>query len=182
MPIQFNCIGCNRAIETPDDSAGKKCRCPDCGQVMPIPDPGLPIGQSFDPGINPKKSSQYPSNPYMAPSAPSIHPHPQTASNQNSADRSTLVLVLGITSIVASLSSCGCCPLFFPIAMGLGIPAWVMGKNDLRAITLGQRNPSQKSMLQAGVICGIVGVSLATASVIINVAMLVLQFGVFGFQ
>jgi hypothetical protein len=182
MTIQFNCVQCQKAIETPDDSAGKKCRCPDCGQVMSIPDPEVPIGQSFDPGINPQKSSENSANPYSAPPAPSMPPHPPTGSNYYPADKSGLVLVMGITSIVVSLMSCSCCLLFFPIGLGLGIPAWVMGKNDLRMIAQGQRDPSQKSMLQAGMTCGIVGVGLTTLSLIINAAMIVFQIGAFGFN
>jgi len=78
--------------------------------------------------------------------------------------------------------SCSCCLLFFPISLGLGIPAWVMGKNDLRMIAQGQRDPGQKGMLQAGMICGIVGVGLATVSLMIKVTMIVLQLAAFGFD
>lgn len=37
MPIEFNCPHCGRLMRTPDGSAGKKGRCPDCGGIAPIP-------------------------------------------------------------------------------------------------------------------------------------------------
>lgn len=181
MTIQFNCTECNKTIETPDDSAGKQCRCPDCGQVMQIPDPEIPIGQPF--GDSPKPSPYSP-NPYATPGAPdtSMPAHPPMESNYRTSDRSGLVLTLGIISIVVSLMSCGCCLLFFPVGLGLGIPAWVMGKNDLKQIGQGLRSPSQKSALQAGMICGIVGFSLATLSLILQGGFMLLHIGNAGIQ
>jgi hypothetical protein len=57
-------------------------------------------------------------------------------------DRSSLVLVLGILSMV-------CAPI--------GIAAFIMGRSDLREIDAGQRDPKGRGMTQAGMICGIIG-------------------------
>ena len=61
--------------------------------------------------------------------------------------QATTILVLGILSIV-------CCGL-------LGIAAWVMGNNELKAIDEGRRPPDNRGTANAGRICGIVGVALS---------------------
>jgi hypothetical protein len=58
-------------------------------------------------------------------------------------DRSSLVLVLGILSMIV------CAPI--------GIAAFIMGRSDLRGIDAGQRDPKGRGMTQAGMICGIIG-------------------------
>jgi hypothetical protein len=57
--------------------------------------------------------------------------------------RGTLILVLGILS----LTVCG----FFT-----GIPAWIMGKNDLAKIKAGQMDPEGVGSTKAGMICGMI--------------------------
>ena len=37
MPIPVSCISCNATLKAPDAAAGKKARCPKCGNTMPIP-------------------------------------------------------------------------------------------------------------------------------------------------
>jgi uncharacterized RDD family membrane protein YckC/phage FluMu protein Com len=37
MPIEFNCSQCNKQLRTPDETAGKKAKCPQCGAVTQIP-------------------------------------------------------------------------------------------------------------------------------------------------
>lgn len=38
MPIEFNCPSCGKAIRTPDGSAGKRGKCPNCESIMQIPE------------------------------------------------------------------------------------------------------------------------------------------------
>ncbi len=57
--------------------------------------------------------------------------------------RGTLILILGILS----LTVCG----FFT-----GIPAWIMGKNDLAKIKAGQMDPEGLGTSKAGMICGMI--------------------------
>ena len=56
--------------------------------------------------------------------------------------RGTLILVLGILSLVA----CG----------PLGIAAWIMGNGDLKEMDAGAMDPSGRSTTNAGRICGII--------------------------
>ena len=39
MPIEFLCQSCSKKLRVPDDSGGKKTRCPDCGATMLVPQP-----------------------------------------------------------------------------------------------------------------------------------------------
>ena len=72
---------------------------------------------------------------------------PQISHNSLEPHRGTLILVLGILSLVM----CG----FFT-----GIPAWIMGRNDLRKIKNGLMDPTGRSMTNGGKICGIISVIL----------------------
>jgi hypothetical protein len=65
--------------------------------------------------------------------------------------RGTLVLVLGILSIAL---------FFFPLAILLGIAAWIMGHSDLRKMRQNQMDPVGKGSTEAGWICGIIGTIL----------------------
>ena len=67
--------------------------------------------------------------------------------------QATTILVLGILSIV-------CCGL-------LGIAAWVMGNNELKAIDEGRRPPESRGTANAGRICGIVGVALTALGLVL---------------
>lgn len=41
MAIEFNCPECQGRLRTPDGTSGKKARCPNCSEVVLIPDPGV---------------------------------------------------------------------------------------------------------------------------------------------
>lgn len=47
MPIEFNCTGCSKVLRTPDNSAGKQAKCPQCGTIVTIPTPAAPQPQGF---------------------------------------------------------------------------------------------------------------------------------------
>ena len=74
--------------------------------------------------------------------------------------RGTLVLVLGILSLVV------CSPL--------GIPAWIMGSNDLKEMDAGLMDPSGRDTTKAGRICGIIGTVLLLISVVIGLGFAML--------
>ncbi len=40
MPIEFRCAKCNRLLRTPDETAGKRAKCPQCGTILTIPATG----------------------------------------------------------------------------------------------------------------------------------------------
>ncbi|MFQ3167548.1 MAG: hypothetical protein ACI8QI_000076 [Limisphaerales bacterium] len=61
--------------------------------------------------------------------------------------RGTLILVLGILSLTM-------CSIF------TGIPAWIMGRGDLKKIGAGVMDPEGGGMSKAGMICGIISTIL----------------------
>lgn len=79
---------------------------------------------------------------------PAQSPYPEQS-------QATTILVLGILSIV-------CCGL-------LGIAAWIMGNNELKAIDEGRRPPENRGNANAGRICGIVGVALSAVGIIFGI-------------
>ena len=50
MPIDFLCGQCQHTLRVPEESAGKKARCPQCGHVQAIPEADPPPGGGFDVG------------------------------------------------------------------------------------------------------------------------------------
>ncbi|MCP4495322.1 MAG: hypothetical protein GY921_01355 [Phycisphaeraceae bacterium] len=80
-------------------------------------------------------------------------------------DRSSIVLVLGVLSLVI------CAPL--------GIAAWVMGASDLREMDAGLRVADGRSTAKAGMICGIIGTILFILQMLVGV-LFFLFFGLVG--
>jgi hypothetical protein len=78
--------------------------------------------------------------------------------------RGTLILVLGILSLV--------------VCAFLGIPAWIMGNNDLAAMNAGLMDPSGRSTTNAGRICGMIGTILLILSILL--AIVLFGFGMLG--
>jgi len=69
--------------------------------------------------------------------------------------RGTLILVLGIVSIV-----------IHALGLPIGLPAWIMGRRDLAKMDRGEMDPSGRSTTQAGYICGIIGTILGSLTVL----------------
>lgn len=38
MPIEFACTNCAKTVRVPDGSEGKKCKCPECQEILLVPD------------------------------------------------------------------------------------------------------------------------------------------------
>ena len=85
----------------------------------------------------------------MEPTAPTPPAPPQSPA---ASGRGTLVLVLGILSVV-------CCVLLGPVA-------WILGKNELEAIAAGRSPAKDEGMARAGMILGIIGTALFAFSLI----------------
>ncbi len=85
MPIEFRCTKCDRLLRTPDGTAGKSAKCPQCGTVTTVPDTGQtppPPPQPADsfsdpesqvpPGLRDTIAAGDSSNPYRSPVAHGI--------------------------------------------------------------------------------------------------------------
>lgn len=53
MPIEFPCPVCSRQLRTPDESAGKKAKCPQCGAVADVPLTSNLAGPEGSPDMSP---------------------------------------------------------------------------------------------------------------------------------
>lgn len=73
-------------------------------------------------------------------------------SNGSGGSNATLILVLGILSIL-------CIPFLGPVA-------WIMGNNALKELDQGFGNPNDRGLVIAGRILGIIGTVLLILSVI----------------
>lgn len=40
MSIEFQCGACGKSLKTTDDKAGRRARCPECGEMVVVPSPG----------------------------------------------------------------------------------------------------------------------------------------------
>ena len=75
--------------------------------------------------------------------------------------RGTLILILGILGLVM-------CGIF------TGIPAWIMGKNDLKAMAALMLGPLGLIMCDVCTVLGIISVALSALFVVGGIAMAVL--------
>jgi len=95
-------------------------------------------------------------NPYADRSpngaSPYAAPHYQYAYSRQ--DRSGVILTIGILSLVL-LVTCG------PFATILGIIAWILGAQDMRAMRDGQLDPNTKGTLQTGYYLGMASTLLS---------------------
>ncbi|QEL17983.1 hypothetical protein [Limnoglobus roseus] len=67
MPIKVTCSQCGGILHAPDDSAGKRGRCPTCGTVLTISGETVPPPSQFGspvPATNPPRSTPPASNPW----------------------------------------------------------------------------------------------------------------------
>lgn len=74
--------------------------------------------------------------------------------------RGTFILVLGILSITL-------------LGLFAGIPAWVMGKTDLKKIEAGIISESEKSATKAGMILGIISTVLYLGAIVLGILLVV---------
>ena len=84
--------------------------------------------------------------------------------------RGTLVLVLGIISLVPGLNICGV----------LGILAWVFGSSDLKEMQAGTMDREGEGPTRAGYICGIISTCLAALGIVLVIIYLIFIFLVLG--
>jgi len=87
--------------------------------------------------------------------------------------RGGTVLTLGILGVICDTFGAMVCGLSPVVGLALSIPAWVMGRNDLRAIDAGKMDPMGRGSTLAGMILGIIGTVLGVLVTILMVAAIV---------
>ncbi|SDC96775.1 DUF4190 domain-containing protein [Nocardioides lianchengensis] len=99
---------------------------------------------------------------YSAPPPPPPEygaPQPPYGGAPQNHPRGTLILVLGILSLV-------CCGLF------TGIPAFIMGRSALAEIDANPVPTANRGLIKAGYICGIIGTVLSIVGLIVRLTLL----------
>lgn len=87
-----------------------------------------------------------------------------------------VALIGGIGSLMTCVPCLGCFMLPMPLlAIGFGIPAWIMGQRDLKLIQSGQMDPSGEGQTKTGFIMGIIGVCLGALGILIFAGVIILQ-------
>ena len=74
MPIEFRCTQCEKLLRTPDESAGKKAKCPQCAAIVDVPastpPAEAPAQESMPPGFEPQPPSSPLENSFGGASVP----------------------------------------------------------------------------------------------------------------
>jgi hypothetical protein len=92
--------------------------------------------------------------------------------------RGTLVLVLGLISLVIgalAMPALLCCfplAILAPVGLALGIPAWVMARRDLKLMDTGMMDPAGRGTTQGGQVCAIIGTILDALGTVAAVAFI----------
>ena len=119
-------------------------------------------------------------NPYQSPNAAATPYGARPSGPQGPQPKTGVVLTLGTLSLISAvgiyLLVCCCWPLsLLPmlVALGCGIPAWLVGQQELKKFKAGVYAGRGKGEITAGYIFGILGVVLSLLSI---VAFIVLIF------
>jgi hypothetical protein len=181
MAETIQCVHCSAPLRLPEQFIGQEVRCPSCQKTFTAQMPAAP-----PPPPRPEPEEERRDEP---PPQRDVRPSRRRASGDDDDDyprsrrprydddygrgsrlephRGSTILTLGIMTIVFAF----CC---LPLALGMGIPALVMGSSDLGRIQSGDMDPSGQGQINAGRTCAIIGmvlsVGLTFLGCLINVA------------
>lgn len=184
MAIEFRCDHCSKMMRTPDDSGGKRGRCPHCNETTQIPNRSTAgmnqpiVEQTFDEqSFAPTGQSQLPAHGQL--SAPNSY-SPSNYSGQTPY-KGIISLVLGIVSIVSPLvgllTICCCWPvatIFLVVSVACGIPAILLGYLDLRGIKQGVVDDAGRGLALTGLILGSVGTIVSSIILVVSIVFFVI--------
>jgi predicted Zn finger-like uncharacterized protein len=174
MPITVDCPSCNRKLRVPDDLQGKKVKCPTCGTTFTAGASAAPppVEEEERPApapVSPRRSApkdEYEEEPAYREDEDEERPRRRRSRASMQPHRGTLILVLGILSLV----------VFAP----LGIVAWVLGNNDLKEMRAGRMDPEGEGQTNAGRICGMIGTILMGVGLLCCVGYFIFIIAIIG--
>lgn len=109
-------------------------------------------------------------NPYAAPSLSPVKEQPEA--RQANQGQSKLVMTIGVISFVfglfAMMGFC-CCPISVGsaiVGLSCGIPAWIIGVQELRRYDAGLIAPFGREETRNGMIFGIIGTTLSALAIL----------------
>jgi predicted Zn finger-like uncharacterized protein len=102
--------------------------------------------------------------------------------------RGPLVLVLGIFSVVNAVATLLVCCVFpfamfvtAAIAVGLGLPAWILGARDLRQMKQRTMDESGRGATMGGYVCGIIGTISGALMLVLAIVVAIVGIGFLAF-
>lgn len=183
MAIEFDCPGCGKNLKTGDDKAGRRTKCPQCGQPLTVPDGaasdddygappdryeddydeyGEPRGGQYDD----EHSDGY-GDDYGAPPRRRSRKKPSGAGDQ----LANASMITGIISVMFSFVCC--CSINVLVSTPTAIAAIVMG--FMARSKAGPKDDSARTKSLAGIICGFAALAIVAAMVALIIIGLVAQ-------
>lgn len=166
MPIEFRCAQCQKLLQTPDETAGKQAKCPQCGTIQQIPSPTTapPPASPFAPGTPslgpaaeaPSGAPSGQANPYQSPgdygTAPTAWSDPsylRTYALDRVSTPATLLIVTGSLGLVLQV---------------LGAVVNVIQMVGLGAVQPGAGGGMEMLLLSGGfgVVSSLIGIAIST--------------------
>jgi predicted Zn finger-like uncharacterized protein len=176
MPVTIQCPHCDKQLRIQEANLGKQVRCPACKEVFKAAELPPPPEEEAEQGI------QEMEEPEQRPARRPRREEPEDEEEEEERPRRRrrrlrddddlvrgrphrggLILTLGILGLVLS-----CCPMAGWILGGIALS---MGNTDLQAMSRRQMDRSGQGMTQAGKICGLIAVILATISSVLGIIM-----------
>lgn len=162
----MNCVNCRREI-----SDGSNF-CPYCGTTQPAAG-AAPSAPAPVPPSTPMGGVR--SNPAQPAGTFSQSGVPGGAAVPGPSQRSTMAMILGIASLVVTFLCCWCYGLGGLVGSGLGITAFVMGRNELEDIAGGFASPAGQSNANLGKTLGLIGAILGGLAFLAMIGFIVLS-------
>jgi hypothetical protein len=177
MPVLVACPSCGVALNVPENMIGLKVRCASCSTAFtasePPPEPAPSQSLGEDRYREGPSTADPPERSWRDDDRRDEDRPPRDFDDDYDTGRryirrdllphrGSLILTLGIISIVTGTVGALICFFGGFIAIGLGITATLMGRGDLRQIDAGSMDPDGRGQTKAGVICGIVGMVCGT--------------------
>ncbi len=165
MPIEFRCTQCNKLLRTPDNTAGKQAKCPECGALMTVPaiPTGTAPGSSFtshvqEPAENWDADSSCESPVEYVQQTSQAYEQPNTLAAQRVSGPAIALIVTGALGLALQISST------LLNILQLGAVGVVGGQNEC-VFGIAAVPP------EVGVVAGIVGIVLSSVVIIGAVKM-----------
>lgn len=162
----MNCVNCRREI-----SDGSNF-CPYCGTTQPSAGAAAPVPPPSTPEGAPMGGVR--SNPAQPAGTFSQSGVPGGAAVPGPSQRATMAMILGIASL-AVLPCCLCYGLGGLVGSGLGITAFIMGRNELEDIAGGFASPAGQSNANLGKTLGLIGAITGALGFLAMIGFIVLS-------
>ena len=158
-----NCVSCRREI------ADASNFCPYCGSTQGAA-PSTPAAGGPAPlgGVRAPTPPQVPQGTYSQGGMPGGAAMPAAS------QRATMSMVLGIGALVGDFLCCWCYGLGGLLGIGLGLTAFIMGRNELEDIAAGFSSPAGQSSANMGKTLGLIGMIIGGLVFLIGIGFLVL--------